>query len=304
MVALALHAGTLLIGRAMPHPTVASLGTRYIETIEVAVDPLPPDEPREAPPAANVEEPRVPEADRASQPEARLLPRDVRAPVAPSTAEPPAAQGPQPGAPQPWDALPDDRRQGGILGVPGVPGLGGPAWAMPGVFDGPAAAPKAAPTVAPAPRPVDRDIAGVVVREAMATRDKDIGIDLPVAGTLASAVRTAVQGSNMPSGSRGSIECRVGPNGVVSGCRVLSSMGGAPDSWAAAVRAAKAVAAGGLPSRYARGAIVTVDVSVNDSPPAGSKGGFTGLGASFDLSNIGAHATRQVRISHRVVAAR
>jgi hypothetical protein len=45
-------------------------------------------------------------------------------------------------------------------------------------------------------------------------------------------------------------------------------------------------------------------VSSNLQPPAGSKGGFTGSGANFDLSNIGAHSTRNVRTSFRVVAAR
>jgi hypothetical protein len=52
------------------------------------------------------------------------------------------------------------------------------------------------------------------------------------------------------------------------------------------------------------GMTVTVDVTSNNQPPAGGKGGFSGTGVSFDTSNIGAHNTRHVRTSFRVAAAR
>jgi hypothetical protein len=174
-------------------------------------------------------------------------------------------------------------------------------WAVPGVLAPDVAAAAPAPTVAPAPRPVDKDIAGKVVREQMAKNDKQLGLDAPLAGSMASAVRGAVMGSDIPSGTRGSIVCNVSGAGVVSGCRLATATGGGAVAWNSAMQAAAAIS-GALSSQYEKGAIVTIDVSVQDTPPAGGKGGFTGSGASFDLSNIGAHNTRKVVVTHRVAA--
>ena len=70
------------------------------------------------------------------------------------------------------------------------------------------------------------------------------------------------------------------------------------------MRAAAAIAGPPLPGQYANGATVIIEVNVTQAPPAGGKGGFTGTGANFDVSNIGAHNTKYVRTSHRVIAAR
>jgi hypothetical protein len=194
-----------------------------------------------------------------------------------------------------------------VLGVPSVPGLNGPGvWALPGVLPSgtPAAAP--APTVAPAPRPVDSDIAGQVVRDVMAKKDKKLGLDSPAAGTVAAAVATSIRGSDVPNVARGTIEFRIGPNGQVLGVKVISMSSGTTDQWERAARAAAAAVAGRLvmTGEYAKGMTVSIDVTSNVAPPAGSNGGFTGSGANFDISNIGAHATRNVRTSFRVMAAR
>jgi hypothetical protein len=152
---------------------------------------------------------------------------------------------------------------------------------------------------------VDKDIAGKVIRDAMNTRDKDLGLDVPVAGTIRSTVAAAVRdASDLPVGTRGSIECRVAPSGKVSGCRLTSSTGGGPAGWGASTSAANALAGAALPGQYAGGAIVTIDINVIQQLPAGSKGGLSGATLSFDTANIGAHATRMVRTTHRVVAAR
>ncbi len=96
--------------------------------------------------------------------------------------------------------------------------------------EAPAGAP--ASTVAPAARPVDSDIAGKVVRNEMAKRDKELGLDAPLAGSMASAVQAAVMGSDIPaSGTRGSITCNVSPSGVVSGCKLTTSTGGGSVAW-------------------------------------------------------------------------
>jgi hypothetical protein len=191
-----------------------------------------------------------------------------------------------------------------VLGVPGVAGMGSPLWAIPGVVPH-GTAPAPAPTTAPTPREVDPDIGGQVLREAMAEHDKGLGMDLPAAGTMTSAVQTSIMGSSIPVGTKGSIECRISPSGVVSGCTLTQSTGGGSEAWDAATRAAAAIVGSALPGQYAKGATVIIDVSVLQAPPAGSKGGWNGgAGANFDVSNIGAHNTRNVRASHRVVAAR
>ena len=307
LAALGIHAGVLLLGRAMPSLSEAIARVqRPIDIIEIVelprVEPIPFEAPQEPSPDA----PRSPDAPADPQAIARnSQPTQGPTPPGPAAPEPSAASTASPDA-RPrtqFDDLPDERQ--GVLGLPGsLSGPGSPAWSMPGVLTGPGSAPRPAPTVAPAARPVDRDIAGKVIRDAKASRDKDIGLDLPVAGSMASAVRTAVQGNDLAAGTRGSIECRVSANGKVSGCRLAGSNGGSPDAWGSAVRAANAISGGALSGQYANGAVVTIDVTVSNTPPAGGNGGFKGAGVDFDISNIGAHATRLVRITHRVVAAR
>lgn len=307
LAALAIHAGVFLVARAMPPlADLVARDRRPIDTIDIVE--LPPSQPV----VAKIEEtapeaPRPPEAE-APRPEARPIARGETPPTtgprAPSNVEPPPENTPPTPSPKPttqWDELPPEQR-GGVLGANGVPGVGGPAWAIPGVVEGPARAP-AAPTVAPAPRPVDKDIAGKVLRTELAAKDKEIGLDLPLAGTMASAARAVVASSELPAGTKGSIQCTVSPSGRVSNCRLLAS-NNASGAWDGVVRAAASVAGAALPAQYASGAVVTIDLSVANTPPAGGKGGLSGAGASFDISNIGAHATRQVRVSHRVVAAR
>lgn len=301
-MALAIHAGALLVARAMPPLSkLLDKDQRPIDTIEIVTLPpsVPVTEPKEAPEAPRTVEPQ----ERRASPDAPVDPRVVRAPSpqAHATAEPvnPPPTSPNTPPKTQFDQLPDDRPPGTVLGVPG---LGGPAaWAMPGVIT-PGGPPPPAPTVAPAARAVPRDIATKVLNDELAKNDKALGLDLPLAGSMSTAVRTAVQSSDISAGTQGTIECRVSPGGAVSGCRLVGSNGGSAAGWNAAVRAAGAVAGAALSGRYASGAVVTISVSISNTPPAGSKGGLQGAGASFDLANIGAHATRMVRTSHRVVA--
>jgi hypothetical protein len=168
-----------------------------------------------------------------------------------------------------------------------------------------AAAP--APTVAPAPRPVDPHIATKVIQDALTKRDKEIGIDQPAVGTVKAAVRAAVQSSDVPNVARGTIEVRLGPGGQVLGVKVVSMVGGTNDQWQRIAAAASAALRGQslpLTGDYAKGATVMVSVTSNDQPPAGAKGGISGTGATFDISNIGAHTSRVVRVGATIVAAR
>jgi hypothetical protein len=297
-----------------PFSLLSPTDVREVRPIDVDLQQELVEEVRNAPPAPNPSnevEPtqRPPDTERARQ--ERAAARAAAPYVGPrptTTVEPaPEANTPPPSARHKpdWDELPPER--GGVLGVPGVPGLGGPGvWSMPGVLPSgtPAAAP--APTVAPAPRQVDSDIAGKVLRDVMARRDKKLGLDSPAAGTVASAVGVAIRGSDVPAVARGTIEFRIGPNGQVLGVRVVSMSGGTADQWERAARAAAAAVAGRLvmTSDVAKGMTVAIDVTSNVAPPAGGKGGFTGSGMAFDVSNIGAHATRNVRTSFRVMANR
>lgn len=307
LAALAIHAGVLLVARAMPPlADLVERTRRPLDTIDIVdIEPTKPAAvaAREPAPQPDTPAPQPVEPDRASpQAEARVA--RVDAPAAANT--PPPDQTPEPAPtqkkPTQFDELPPD--QGGILAVPGVPGIGTPVWQVPGGMPAAGGPPPPAPTVAPAPRPIDRQAGTRILNAELAKKDKDLGLDLPVAGSMKSAVSRAVMGTDLPAGTKGSIECRVSAGGRVSGCRLVGSNGGSAGSWNAAVSAAGAIAGGPLPERYAGGAVVTIDVSIVDTPPAGSKGGFTGTGASFDISNVGAHAQRQVRAVHRVVAAR
>lgn len=304
LAALAFHAGVLLVARAMPPLSLlVERDRKPLDTIDIELPPSQPVEPIEA-----REAPVNPEAPRPTEPqpaEARVAARSV-APSPPTTVEPPPEANPAPTStqkkPTQFDELPPEQQ--GVLTVPGVPGLGAPVWSMPGGMPIESGRPPPAPTVAPAPRVVDRHIGDKVLGDELAKKDKEIGLDLPVAGSMASAVRSAVMGTELPAGTKGSIQCRVGSNGRVSGCRVVGSNGGSSGAWSVAVSAAQSVAGAALTGQYANGAVVTIDINVSQGPPAGAKGGFTGSGASFDLSNLGAHATRQVRATHRVMAVR
>jgi hypothetical protein len=303
VVALALHVGVFAVARAMPPlSSLLQRDRRELDTIEIVE--LPPSKP-----VAVIQDAPRPEAPRPldpvePRPDAHVAPRiapEPTGPQAPTTAEP--VNPPPPSAtekPTQWDHPPEDRPPG----VLGVPGLGGPAaWAMPGVLPGATGPAPPAPTVAPAARPIDRHVATRILNEELAKKDKKLGLDLPVAGSMSSAVRTAVQGSELPAGVQASIQCRVSPNGAVTGCRLVGSNGGGAAAWAQAVRAAGSVAGAALRGRYASGAVVTISVSISNTSPSGSKGGLQGAGANFDLSNIGAHTTRLVRTSHSVAAA-
>ncbi len=307
LAAVALHVGVVLIASRMPPlALLTAADQRDLRVIDIEIPTSlpasiePPAPQNLGPPTARPDERPV-----AGSLGVRGAPSTGPQPNPEATVEPNANPAPA-GTDKPrFDALPSDDPRG-VLGLQGVPGLGSPVWGMPGVLQAPGAAP-AAPTAAPAPRQVDRDIAGQVLREALATRDKDMGLDLPGAGNIASAIATAVSGSDVPLVSHGTIQCRIGAGGTVTGCRVVTMNSGSPDQWNRAAQNAQAALAGlalTLTGDYANGATVTVNVTSSNSPPAGGKGGFTGTGMSFDTSNIGAHNSRHVRTSFTVAAAR
>jgi hypothetical protein len=244
-------------------------------------------------------------------PAARATAPTSREPSSIPTAAPGLEATATPAVPGPkkdeYDGPVDDGR--GILGLPGPSGVGGLAiWSIPNVI--PSAAPPApAPTTGARPRPIDKDIAGIVVRDAMHESDKHLGLDLPAAGTVATAIREVVRGSDTPDEARASFEVRLGADGKVIGVKVSSFSGGSAGAWERAAQAAIASLRGRalvMNQTFAKGGTIYVDVTSAVMLPDGTKSGIhrQGLGASFDVANIGAHVQRVVKTSFRSVAMR
>jgi hypothetical protein len=138
-----------------------------------------------------------------------------------------------------------------------------------------------------------------VLGDVLDAHKKDLGIDSPAASRVASTLRDAVYSSDLPPVTKGTVEVRLGPGGNVIGVRVLTNVGGTAAQWSRVAQAAM-VLAGLDMTGFAKGAVVTIEINSNSQAPSGSKGGFTGTGANFDLSNIGAHAQRHVRTSRHI----
>lgn len=222
------------------------------------------------------------------------------APTAPT-----APTGPAPTGTSEYDGPPPAVPTGPLVGG-GLPGMGNGAWSsIPGVVPD-MGGPRPAPTVSPKAT-VDPKIATKVITQAMKEKDKGLGLDLPAGGTVASSIRQAVQGTATPPESRATFEVKLSPTGQVLSVRMTSSSGGSPESWAAAAKIAQASLMGrtlAMTAAYSKGAVVYVNVQSLLTLPDGSKSAIErkGVGASFDVANIGAHMQRVVRSSFSVVA--
>ena len=304
VAAALLHAGVPLVARVFAHADTGArssfIALHPIEVIvEIPIEPL-----QVAPPPAPIEPHERSNDPAPVAPEARVAtatsPRGATGPIEPPTGPEPAATAAPAAtgghAPDQYDAP-----EGNGDGVVRVPGIGNPIWTVPGTIPPPSrAAP--APTVATGPPPVDKDIAGIVIRDAMRTNDAHLGLDLPAQGTVKSAVMAAMQGDDVPSEGRASFEVRLGPDGSVTSVRVGSTSGGSADMWARKAKQIQAMLAGRanqMNANFAKGAIVSVSVSSSMTLPsgAGSKVQLEGSGMKFDVSDIGAHKSRSVKAS-------
>ena len=306
VAAALLHAGIPLVARvfaradAGAHGSFIQLHPIEVEVVvEIPVEPL-----QVAPPPAPIE-PREHSNDPAPvAPEARVAaatnPREPAGPIEPQAGPEPAATA-APAANGGHAADQYDAPEGSGDGVIRVPGIGNSIWGIPGAIPPPPrAAP--APTVATGPPPVDKDIAGIVMRNAMRDADSHLGLDLPAQGTVKSAVMTAMQGGDTPSEGRASFEVRLGPDGRVVSVRVGGTSGGSADMWARKAKEIQAMLAGrALPmnSNFAKGAIMSVSVSSSMALPSGAGKAvqLEGSGMKFDVSDIGAHKSRSVKAS-------
>lgn len=321
IIAAVLHGALPVAAFVAPAAVIDEPVTPIEVDVEIDVEPTRPPEPQVELPSpeaatAAVETPRTDE--RAPTPRGAERPSSVEPGPIPTTA-PSVEPGPAPtgtgGMPGPgpaptgtseYDGPPPAVPNGtGPLVGGGLPGIGGNAWNIPGVVPD-MGRPAPAPTVAPKPT-VDPKIATKVLDSAMKEKDKALGLDLPGAGTVASSVRAAVQATETPPESRATFEVRLSPTGQVLSVRVASSSGGSSETWARVAKIAQASLSGrtlAMTSSYAKGAVVYVNVQSLLTLPDGSKSAIErkGAGATFDVSNIGAHMQRVVRSSFSVVA--
>jgi len=309
LVAAGLHVSIPVVARIAPERQNARLAESSgiarrmeIDIEDVIVEPPRPEDPRverpEDPSLPNdtvprTTDPNVRSGDPNADPYAEPQPIVETAPTATPSAGPPDEYG----APPPPSGL-------------GIPGLGGgPAWAIPGVV-AEQARPKPAPTTVGPPPAVDRKIAGKVIGDLMREKDRQLGLDLPGAGTIATVVSEVVRGSGTPDVARATLEVRIAPGGRVASVRVVRSSAGNAGDWSAVAGAVNGRLASRqftLPEAYAAGAIVMVEVVSRLQMPDGSTGGTNvnkGAGSdslggsiSFDVANIGARPKRHVRAS-------
>lgn len=295
---------TARLARSPGRASVARSSSAYRE-VEIdlrPVEPLPTTE-RAAPESALPRE--EPARRRHLEPGRREQPES-------GTPAPVGAPGePQEVAPGPTTSPPPDEYGGASNadGIEGVTGLNGvPVWQIPGMLPDRAQAPRA-PT-APTPQRETRvDKANEVLREAMRSKDKELGLDLPAAGTVATVLADAVRAASTPDTARATFEVRLSGAGQVIEVRALSSTAGAADLWAQVARAAAVRLAGralAMTTAFAKGAKVYVTVSSAINMPSGTSPGGriqqSGLGFGFDVSDLGAHATRVVSSTFRAVA--
>lgn len=314
-LAALLHGAIPLAALFISPPKGADIDVQpTLADIEIEIephDPIPLQKPPEPEPVAAVDPQQFREVPSERRPdrEPRISPpqgpEDPYGPTSPEPQVPAPAPTSSGQAPQDqYDPLLPDTGGGGVL--TGPPGLNGrPVWTMPGVVPE-SGRPAPAPTTPGTPREVDKNIAGKVLTERLRDRDKNLGIDLPAAGSVATAIKNAVQGSDAPNDGRATFIVQLSPTGQVLDVRLASASAGSQDVWQRAAQAAAARLRGKtltMTGAYKNGATVYVDVTSAILMPDGSKGGVKrqGMGGTFDLANLGANASRVVKTSFRVV---
>lgn len=269
----------------------------YIEIPILPNEQPTPDQPQEV--AKRIVQPRTnadPNAASSPNPDAtNVLPQDIAPPIPTGSSPPPDEYG----------SLPPSGRDTGA-----IPGLGtGPLWSMPGMIPE-TGRPKPAPTSIAAARPTDPKLPGRIISDVMRDKDRQLGLDLPGVGTIASVVKDAVRGSNTPEFAKATFEVRIAPGGRVTSVKVLNSSAGVLGDWNAVASAVSGRLSSNnfpLPEAFAAGAIVTVSVVSQLQMPDGSVsgrpslagGGANNVGGSmtFDTANIGARPKRLVAAS-------
>lgn len=308
LAAAGLHVALPLMALLAPSPSIRPLEAPIEVSVEIEIPETPAPRPEVVAPAARVESPPTAESPRpptSERPSAASNVDPGPVPTGLPTVEPQGTGEPIAPVAPPKASEYDGPPPAVLTGpVGGLPGLGGPAWTVPGAIPD-MGGPRPAPTTSPATT-VDPQVATRVLKEVLKEKDKALGLDSLAAGTVSSAVREAVRLTNAPE-SRASFEIRLSATGQVLSARVTSSSGGSSDEWARAAAALVASLKGRtliMRGEYAKGAVVYVSAQSLLTLPDGSKSAIEqkGAGATFDIANIGAHKQRVVRTSYTVVA--
>jgi len=221
------------------HEGVAPAAVRPPSDVAERVQPAP----NEIAPRIN-QAPVAPEAapEAAPKTEPETEPEDV--PEKPSTPGPesPATLETGPAKPAPEGPPPDE--YGSLPPAdpgPAVPGLSGPLWSVPGVVPT-GALPKPAPTTITAPV-VPSDVASRVLSGTLHSHDKNVGVEIPAAGVVATSVGEAMRGSALTD-VKGTFEVKLSGDGKVESVRFIGSTDGDATQWTAVANAARAALAG------------------------------------------------------------
>lgn len=188
----------------------------------------------------------------------------------------------------------------------GSPGASGPTPGAGGVSG---QAPSAAPVKAASPaRAVDRTVATRLLADSQAERDKTLGLTLPAAGNIASALGASVRAALGPGAAgSGTFLAVLAPGGRLVALTPIAWNGGSAEAWASAAQAAAGSLAGrsfALVAPFQNGAVVWVDVTATFTLPSGAASHVSGEpgGFRFDLADIGRRRQQVVRTSVRVAA--
>ncbi len=289
LAALVLHAALLSLARFAPKPALENAGLleeKKGDWFDIETLPEPPKvKVPEAPPAEAPEPQGADKAKSIELPKSAPIPQRG-GPISSDSQEPPPAGNPNelkgagseaPGSSQ----LPEDSfsppegapGNGGGQGI--ITGLGGsPVWMVPGVLPS-APAPAPAPTKAPESTPTDSNIAGQVLSGALRKHDRELGLESPAGGVVASTITSLVRNSEAPPDARATFEIKLGPSGNVLGVRVVSSSAGNNATWQNIAKKAaadlKTKALGMLGDAATSGATVTVKIESKVVYPAGSR---------------------------------
>jgi hypothetical protein len=298
-LAAAFHAAALGAGWLAPRPSVDVVWVPVVAEVEVDLAA----EPAALAPILSSPEPGAPPASAGATSgpvttsrspfgawrAPSRAPEPIPSVTAPVTAPPARTEydGPPPAVP---------------IGAGSTSVLPGPVWSPPS--GGGAAAP--APTAVP--RPVlDREIATRLLAGSMNERDRSLGLTLPAAGNVASALAAAVRTALGPTAGSATFMAILTPSGKVLGIRALAWNGGTQDAWTSAGRAAAASLSGrtfSMVAPFDNGAVVWVDVVSSFVLPSGASARVTPAsgGFRFDVTDIGRQKQQIVRTTFRVAA--
>ncbi len=163
-----------------------------------------------------------------------------------------------------------------------------------------------ASTAGPKPA-VDKTIATRLLHESLGERDKALGLTLPAAGNVASALQSAVRKALGPSVGSATFLAILTPSGQILTITPTAMKGGSAEAWASAARSAASSLLGrsfAMVAPFQNGAVVWIDVTSTFVLPSGAAApiGSEPGGIRFDVADIGRGKQQIIRTKIRVAA--